>query len=372
MGWIVERAELSDGRSTHLVIDEDSYAIHPETLEYVHALYAADRSPNTVKTYLRPIARFLTWCVREGVEWRRATIIDMARFKRDVETTPVRGGGLPSRSTVSITLTAVCEFIRYSAAAGHIPAEVPLQLVERKWMPAGATARTRDRGGQMRTVRASVLRTKVAERAPEIISSAHQRVMLDAARTARDLFLLRIMLEGGLRIGEALGLRFEDIHFLPDSTSLGCGYAGAHVHVRRRDRNENGVLAKSYHPRTVPVDVGLVAAYRDYRFERDGRCGVDGAGDYVFVSYSGPRRGHALTYSNVYQMVQRLAKRCGVRVTPHMFRHTAATGWVENGTQVDVVQELLGHAHADSTRVYLHPSHERMRAAVTAITRATA
>lgn len=366
MSWIVERAELSDGRSTLLIVDAESFAIHSECLEYVHALYAADRSPNTVKTYLRPIVKFLNWCESDGVDWRRVTLIDMARFKRMVETTPVRGGSLPSRSTLSITLTAVCEFLRYCAAAGTIPPDVPLHLIERKWMPAPAVNRVRDHRGQMRTVRASALRAKVPERAPVIVSKPHSASMLASATTDRDRFLLRLMLEAGLRIGEVLGLRFDDIHFLPDSSTLGCHYAGAHVHVRRRDRNENGALAKSYPPRAVPVDDGLVGAYRDYRYERDRRCGTD-AGDYLFVSYAGPRRGHALTYSNAYQMVRRLARGCGARVTPHMFRHTAATGWVEQGTQVDVVQELLGHANADSTKVYLHPSSERMRAAVEAV-----
>lgn len=370
MSWIVERAELSDGRSTHLVVEAESFAIHAECLEYVHALYAADRSPNTVKTYLRPIARFLTWCDGDGVDWRHVTLIDMARFKRVVETSPVRGGSLPSPSTLSVTLTAVCEFLRYCAAAGTIPADVPLHLTERKWMPAPAVDRVADRRGQMRTVRASALRTKVAERAPAIVSRPHSTSMLASATTDRDRFLLRLLLEGGLRIGEALGLRFDDIHFLPDSSALGCAHAGAHVHVRRRDRNENGALAKSYLPRAVPVDGGLVGAYRDYRYERDRRCGAE-AGDYVFVSYTGPRRGHALTYSNTYQMVQRLARACDARVTPHMFRHTAATEWVEHGIQVDVIQELLGHAHADSTKVYLHPSRERMRAAVTAVAEAS-
>lgn len=366
MSWIVERAELSNGRSTLLVVDAESFAIHAECLQYVHALYAADRSPNTVKTYLRPIAKYLTWCEHDGVDWRRVTLIDMARFKRAVEMTPVRGGGLPSESTLSITLTAVCEFLRYCAAAGVIAADVPLHLIGRKWMPAPAVDRVGDRRGQMRTVRASALRTKVAERAPMIVSRTNCSSMLGSATTDRDRLLVRLMLEAGLRIGEALGLRFDDIHFLPDSSSLGCPYSGAHVHVRRRDQNENGVLAKSYRPRIVPVEAGLVSTYRDYRYERDQRCGT-AAGDYVFVSYAGPRRGHALTYSNAYQMVRRLARACGARVTPHMFRHTAATEWVERGTQIDVVQELLGHSHSDSTKVYLHPSRERMRAAVVAV-----
>lgn len=71
-----------------------------------------------------------------------------------------------------------------------------------------------------------------------------------------------------------------------------------------------------------------------------------------------------MTYSNAYQLVRRLGRGTGARLTPHMFRHGAATDWVQGGVDVDVVQELLGHASISSTQVYFHPTHERMRAAV--------
>lgn len=87
----------------------------------------------------------------------------------------------------------------------------------------------------------------------------------------------------------------------------------------------------------------------------------------MLVNYNRPRIGRPMSYSNVYQYVQRLGSKCGFRVTPHMFRHTAATGWVENGVQLDVVQDLLGHAQASSTKIYLHPSRKRMREAVEAL-----
>jgi integrase/recombinase XerD len=74
-----------------------------------------------------------------------------------------------------------------------------------------------------------------------------------------------------------------------------------------------------------------------------------------------------MSYSNVYKIVARLGRRCGFRATPHMFRHSAATAWVEAGSDVDVVQRLLGHASPTSTAIYLHASDTRMREAVTAV-----
>jgi site-specific recombinase XerD len=47
-----------------------------------------------------------------------------------------------------------------------------------------------------------------------------------------------------------------------------------------------------------------------------------------------------------------------------MMRHTAATGWIRNGVDPDVVQTLLGHVSSASTAVYLHATDEDLRAAV--------
>lgn len=366
--WVVEQARLSDGRVMHLVVDSQTFEPHPVALEFVQAMYGLDRSLNTIRTYVRPVARFLTWCQSQGVDWRSVTLIHLATFKRHLETTPTRLGREPSAGTVSVALTAVCEFLRFAAVAGHVPAELPAMLVERKWVHRSTSGPVTESGRSL-PVRASALRVRVPEApvatvAPEVASS-----MLESARWVRDVFLLRLMGEGGLRIGEVLGLRLEDLHFLPDSSALGCAHEGAHLHVRRRADNDNGALAKSMRTRAVPVTNALVAAYRDYRYERDRLLGEQAAVacDSVLVNYTGPREGQSMTYSNAYQLVRRLGRRGGGTVAPHMFRHTAATAWVEAGTEVDVVQELLGHAHPSSTKVYLHPSRERMRAAVEAV-----
>lgn len=365
MAWIVWRADLSGGQQTHVVVDDETFEMHPHAQEYVQALYAVDRSPNTVKTYLRPVARFLTWCEDEGVDWTVVNLLDLARFKRHVETTPVRGGRPPSDKTVSLTLTAVCEFIRYCSVAGHVAPEVASRLVERKWVGHQDRAGV---GRQMRDVRVSALRVRTSEQPPQVVSPAQRETMRGAASTARDQFLLQLLAETGVRIGEALGLRRGDLHFLPDTTSLGCSIAGPHLHVTPRRDNANGMLAKSRRPRAVPVTDALIAAYRDYRYERDQRDAE--ANDYVFVNYAGTHAGAPMTYSNTYQLVRRLGRLAGAHLTPHMFRHSAATEWVDGGADMDVVQELLGHASMSSTQVYFHPTRERMRTAVDSVAEA--
>jgi len=79
---------------------------------------------------------------------------------------------------------------------------------------------------------------------PDALTDEQAEAVLACCRRPRDQFLVILLRDTGLRIGEALGLRGEDMHLLPDSRALGCTVVGAHVHVRHR-ANPNGALAKS-------------------------------------------------------------------------------------------------------------------------------
>ena len=155
------------------------------------------------------------------------------------------------------------------------------------------------------------------------------------------------------------------MHLLPDSRGLGCAAVGAHVHVRHR-ANPNGALAKSRFPRTVPASDAVLASYADYQHERAGLAGDDGT-DLVLVNLYHEPLGAPMTYRAAKGFFERLAGECGFAVRPHMLRHTAATSWVRAGTDLDVVQALLGHVSLASTTVYLHARDEDKRRAVEAV-----
>jgi integrase len=174
-----------------------------------------------------------------------------------------------------------------------------------------------------------------------------------------------LLLDTGLRIGEALGLRRADMHLLPDSRGLGCQVVGAHVHVRHR-ANPNGALAKSRFPRTVPASDAVLSGYADYQHERAERVGEDGT-EMVLVNLYHDPLGAPMSYRAAKGFFDRLAGECGFPVRPHMLRHTAATNWVRVGVDIDVIQALLGHASLASTTVYLHARDDDKRRAVEAV-----
>jgi integrase/recombinase XerD len=84
----------------------------------------------------------------------------------------------------------------------------------------------------------------------------------------------------------------------------------------------------------------------------------------VFVNLYQPPRGEAVSYQNIRQMFDRLAKSTGLTVRPHLLRHTAATTWLRQGTPRDTVQDLLGHVSPSSMQPYIYPNDADKRAAV--------
>ena len=366
-----ERAVAADGSIDWVVVAVGSYDLHGEATVFLSGLRARDCSPNTIRAYAGRVALFLAYCANNGLDWRDPGFLPMKRFKDWLvsEPLPPRGQRKPvepryrSEGSANAVITAVCEFLRFGAAHGWVPRHTVVMLATPKYLkhlPPGYDPGEQD---QFRTVSAAAFRFRVAEPGYETLAVEQVSRMIELARNARDRFLIAVLGCTGVRIGEALGLRREDMHLLPNSRGLGCETEGAHVHVRRRRDNANGALAKARRPRTIPVTEDLVDFYSDYRYERDL---VEQATDcdMVFVNLFRPPLGRPMGYDNAKDMFDRLAKAAGFTARPHMLRHSAATGWLRSGTPRDVVQDLLGHVSPASMQVYRHVDDQEKRAAV--------
>ncbi|OCC11945.1 tyrosine-type recombinase/integrase [Streptomyces sp. PTY087I2] len=208
-----------------------------------------------------------------------------------------------------------------------------------------------------------MLKYATAVEGPQWLSDQQIESLRAAAVRGRDRFLVSLLACTGMRIGEALGLRSQDMHLLSSSAMLGCQVAGPHVHVRHR-LNANGALAKSRVSRWIPVTEDLIDEYAEYLHERAAQLPGEADSDSVFVNLYAGRRGHPMTYVTAKDMFDRLAARVGFEARPHMLRHSAATRWIRAGVERDVVQRLLGHASASSLDVYLHADDDELREAV--------
>lgn len=326
------------------VLGDDHVPVQPVE-RFLAYLASIERSPNTVKAYAHDLKDWFTFLASTGREWRAATVEDVAMFVAWLRLPPATRDGsvavLPtvaphcSGSSVNRKLAAVSSFCEFHARHG-----VPLAGLLVQVQPAGrgrysATSFkpflhhiTKSSGQPRRTIKLAV-----AARRPRILTAGEAQSILDACEHLRDRLLFAVLLDTGVRIGEALGLRHEDVAIAEREVSV----------VPRR--NDNRARAKSGRPRTIPASAELMRLYADHLTTEYGALDSD----YVFVNLWGRPHGQPLTYPAVYDLVARLRARTGVRFGPHHFRHTYATWLLRNGAGMESVQQLLGHASITTT-----------------------
>jgi integrase/recombinase XerD len=360
-----------DGSHTFVVVDQD-YVIHREASAYLAWLRSADCSPNTERVYAGRVALFLTYCANHRWDWHAISLDDLARFLRALVTVPLARQTISTTSSAKIKyrsngtanaiMTSVCEFLRFSATRGWVSTEFAQNLSHPKYLRHAPPGYDWGEDQQFRIVNGRAIRFREVETAPESLTSDEIATVMGVLTHWRDRLLIALLAATGVRIGEALGLRREDMHLLSTSASLGCSVRGPHLHVRRRI-NANGALGKSRQPRSIPVTAELVELYAEYQYERSSVRGGDDS-DFVFVNLYRPPIGAPLRYHNAKKLFERLSETVGFAVRPHMLRHSAASRWLEEGTPRDVVQALLGHVSPTSMSRYFHPSDAAKRGAV--------
>lgn len=343
--------------------------LHAEATDWLRFLAAAGKSPNTVKAYGLRLAPYLTWSAGSGRDWREARLADLVEWKTAVIATPCAGPGGQRRrrkaGTVDAWMTAVVEFYKWAEASAVIGQTLSGLIYEPRYIAAGIYGGEQ---GRIRQVRVPELQARGTEepQSPQWIESPRDRAaLMDLVLPARDRFLIDLLFFTGLRIGEALALFRQDMHFLADSSALGCPIRGPHVHVRPNE-GLNGARAKTG-PRWVPVTDRVAFSYEDYLMERHDVLGSD-ENPHTFVNLYRRDPGTALAYSSIRDLFQRISTALSTHIRPHMLRHTRATMWLKGidtpRLDLDTVRILLGHASLEATSIYAHSRAEDLRAAL--------
>jgi integrase/recombinase XerD len=183
------------------------------------------------------------------------------------------------------------------------------------------------------------------ERIPQVLCPESVEKLLSAPTAderfyLRDRALLETLYATGSRASEVVSLKLADL-FL-DSNFCRC-------------------LGKGNKQRVVPLGGPAVTALRAYLAELRPRL-TQAAPDapWVFVS----RGGRVLTREMLWILVKKYVRRAGLnpKVSPHTLRHSFATHLLAGGSDLRVVQELLGHANIRTTQHYTHVDRDRLQA----------
>lgn len=184
---------------------------------------------------------------------------------------------------------------------------------------------------------------KVERNLPETVSFEVVKGLLESIDTTkrlgkRDRAILELFYASGLRLAEICSLRLE-------------AYDAEEGMVR--------VTGKGEKTRIVPVGVRAQQAIELYlRSERRDLITAK-TSSHLFISV----RGGALSADRVRSIVKQRASAAGIEATmyPHLLRHCFATHLLENGADLRVIQEMLGHADISTTQIYTHVDQKRLK-----------
>ena len=254
-------------------------------------------SPNTVSSYASDVAAFLE---SYGSDPRKASDGDIADYLSS------RSAGI-SKRTQSRMLSSLSSFFSWLILEG-----------ERSDNPCDG-----------------VDHPKLGRYLPEVLSVQEVTDIIEGVKTetwqgVRDRAILEILYGCGLRVSELCELKLSNVY-------------ASEGFLR--------VIGKGNKERLVPIGGAALEAFGAWLDLRP-QTAAPAYDDYVFLN----RFGKPLSRISVFNMVKKNAALAGVEkeISPHTFRHSFATHLIENGADLRVVQEMLGHESILTTEIYTH------------------
>ena len=253
-------------------------------------------SPNTVASYCSDIEKFLLWFDADPDKVLPDNILDYLSSRRQL-----------SERSQSRMLSALRSFYNWMLVEGYVE-ENPCDKVD---MP------------------------KLGVYLPSVLSVDEVVAIIDSVDRVdwigqRDRAILEVLYGCGLRVSEAVGLRISGLYL---------------------DEGFIRIIGKGNKERLVPLGEVACDAIRGYLDVRPQPADSD-SDDILFLN----RFGKSFSRVSMFKLVKKQALLSGVtkEISPHTFRHSFATHLVENGADLRVVQEMLGHESITTTEIYTH------------------
>ena len=191
----------------------------------------------------------------------------------------------------------------------------------------------------------NVIVPKQAKKLPKFLTNDEienilTNIQIETPSGFRNRVILELLWVSGMRISELSGLNFENLNL---------------------EQNEIKVFGKGAKERIVLIPEktkGLLQNYISNVFSLISSA-PKGPQDPVFTNYNGYRLQNQSIRKALKGVVDTI--QLPKKVTPHVFRHSFATKLLENGADLRVVQELLGHASISNTQIYTHVSMQRLQ-----------
>ncbi len=269
-------------------------------------------SDNSVEAYERDLERLEAYMSAHHIDIVHATFDDLQAFVYDIFK------DIPNVRTRARLLSGVRSFYRFLLYHRYIEQD-PSELLE---MP------------------------KQELHLPDVLSLEEINALFDAIDLSmpeghRNRAMMEMLYGSGLRVSELVNLRLSDMY---------------------RKEGYMKISGKGSKQRLVPISAEADKWFTYWLQDRSHLDVKPEAVDIAFVN----RYGRQLTRVMIFTIIKRLAAIAGIRknISPHTLRHSFATHLLQNGADLRIIQQLLGHESVVTTEIYTHVDIQDLRAAV--------
>ena len=337
------RISVDGKRKLYYIEDQENYDIVLLPSKYLKHKADANRSPNTVRRLALSICYYLNYLDQTGTE-----LLQVAKKSFEEQSSHfgqflywlVEGRHITDNRTAktgngtcNAYLKDVFGFFLYLADNGYTE---PLRVLAYNQITVSNAV------GVKRTIRSKSFKGYLKEKDRNVRAAQEPEIIdiLRACTNLRDQLLLLLLAETGFRIGEILGVDYtKDID-----------YEKQVLKVYFRDDNDNEARAKNAEYRSAKISretfeflLHYLAEYRRLLQRQS----------LLFINIRGETAGKPMRVESVYDMLDRMEEKTGIKLTPHMLRRYYAVSRRDAGWALELIQLALGHKHLDTTVKYL-------------------
>lgn len=269
-------------------------------------------SPNSVAAYEQDLSKLREYCEKHAIDPVRATQEDLCAFIYDT----FGGGANPrSQSRIISGLHSFYRFLLYNKTIDNDPSELIDMPKREMHLPDVLTV--------------------------EDIDAMVAQIDLSKPEGTRNRAIIEMLYGSGLRVSELVGLTLSHIY---------------------REEGYMLIEGKGSKQRLVPISP---VADQWFAMWLEDRARLDVKPEYVDIAFLN-RYGRQLTRAMIFTIIKQLAAMAGIRktVSPHTLRHSFATHMLQNGADLRIIQQLLGHEDITTTEIYTHVDVGDLRNAI--------
>ncbi len=262
-------------------------------------------SVNTLEAYRRDLASFIDFCAESGI----SSLDEIKRTQINSFILNLRENNFNPRSVVR-KIASIRGFFKWLSANEYIISN-PAQTIEQPKLP---------------------------KRLPKVMTVDEISAILNSGLTKLEQLVVELLYGCGLRVSELVNLKMNNIDV--NSKYIQC-------------------YGKGFKERIVPFGKKAQNALKHYLKDRDMIILKNKLSDTKVLLLK--ENGKFLTRQDVYNFIRHQGEKIHKHISPHTLRHSFATHLLENGADLRVVQELLGHSDVSTTQLYTHITKKRLK-----------